>query len=108
MDIVFNHDQQTNYQIAPLMFIVSLENAFKHGVESLTEDAYIHINIKTDADIIYFDIENNFEARESNETAGIGIQNLKQRLKLLYPNKHQIKIEVKDSVYKLELKIEMI
>lgn len=107
VDIVFNHGQQTNHQIAPLMFIVPLENAFKHGVESLTEDAYIHITIKTDTDIIYFDIANNFEARESTETAGIGIHNLKQRLKLLYPNKHQMKIEVKDSVYKLELKIEM-
>ncbi|MNR20553.1 Sensor histidine kinase YehU [compost metagenome] len=107
VDIVFNHGQQTNYQIAPLMFIVPLENAFKHGVERLTEDAYIHITIKTDNDIIYFDIANNFEARESTETAGIGIHNLKQRLKLLYPNKHQMKIEVKDSVYKLELKIEM-
>nr|WP_315159252.1 histidine kinase [uncultured Flavobacterium sp.] len=107
VDIVFNHSLRTDYQIAPLMFIVPLENAFKHGVESLTEDAYIHINIKTDTDIIYFDIENNFELQESRGTAGIGIQNLKQRLKLLYPNKHQMKIEVKDSVYKLELKIEM-
>ncbi len=38
---------------------------------------------------------------------GIGIQNLKQRLKLLYPNKHKIQIEVNDSIYKLALKIEM-
>lgn len=107
VDIIFNHAQQTDYQIAPLMFIVPLENAFKHGVECLTEDAYIHIDLRIDNDIIYFDIENNFETKESGETSGIGIQNLKQRLKLLYPDKHQMKIEVKNSVYKLELKIEM-
>ncbi|QSB29217.1 sensor histidine kinase [Flavobacterium sp. CLA17] len=110
VDIVFNHSREINYQIAPLLFIIPLENAFKHGVESITEDAYIHININidSDSDIIYFDIENNFEARESGGTAGIGIQNLKQRLKLLYPDKHKIKIDVKDSIYKLELKIEML
>jgi sensor histidine kinase YesM len=107
VDIVFNHDYEIDYQIAPLLFIIPLENAFKHGVESLTEDAYIHINIKIDASIVHFDIENNFEARESSETAGIGIQNLKQRLKLLYPDKHKIKIDVKNSIYKLELKIKM-
>lgn len=107
VDIVFDHDYEIDYQIAPLLFIIPLENAFKHGVESLTEDAYIHINIKIDASVVYFDIENNFEARESSETAGIGIQNLKQRLKLLYPDKHKIKIDVKNSIYKLELKIKM-
>ncbi len=106
--IVFNYSQDMNCQIAPLLFIIPLENAFKHGVESLTEDAYIHINMKIDTDIIYFDIENNFEARESNETVGIGIENLKQRLKLLYPNKHKIQIEVNDFIYKLTLKIETI
>ncbi|TDD77293.1 sensor histidine kinase [Flavobacterium caseinilyticum] len=108
VDIVFNHSREIDYQIAPLLFIIPLENAFKHGVESITEDAYIHINIKIDAGILYFDIENNFEAKETFQTAGIGIQNLKQRLKLLYPDKHKIKIDVKDSIYKLELKIEMI
>ncbi|MEA5427881.1 sensor histidine kinase [Arcicella lustrica] len=107
VDIVFNHDYEIDYQIVPLLFIIPLENAFKHGVESLTEDAYIHINIKIDAHIVYFDIENNFEVQESSPTAGIGIQNLKQRLKLLYPNKHKIQIEVNDSIYKLALKIEM-
>lgn len=108
VDIVFNHSQDMNCQIAPLLFIIPLENAFKHGVESLTEDAYIHINIKIDTDVIYFDIENNFEARESNENEGIGIDNLKQRLKLLYPNKHKMQIEVNDFIYKLTLKIETI
>jgi sensor histidine kinase YesM len=106
--IVFNHSQDMNCQVAPLLFIIPLENAFKHGVESLTEDAYIHINMTIDTYIIYFDIENNFEARESNETVGIGIENLKQRLKLLYPNKHKIEIEIKDASYKLKLKIQTI
>lgn len=108
VDIIFNHSQEMNCQIAPLLFIIPLENAFKHGVESLTQDAYINVNIKIDFGIIYFEIENNFEARESNETVGIGIDNLKQRLKLLYPDKHKIEFEINETTYKLTLKIQTI
>ena len=106
VDITFNHSDELDYQIAPLLFIIPLENAFKHGVELLTEDAYIHINLITNDGIIQFDIENNFGTLESNKNVGIGLDNLKQRLKLLYPSKHTIDIDVTDDVYKLSLKIE--
>ncbi len=106
VDIVFHHAEVTNYQVAPLLFIISLENAFKHGVESLTENAFIYIRMSVDNGLIHFEIENNFEETEANKSVGIGIDNLKQRLELLYPNKHKIQIEVKDSVYKFNLKIE--
>ena len=106
VDIVFNHAEHTDCLIAPLMFIIPLENAFKHGVESLTENAFIHIRMSVDNGIINFEIENNFEETEANKSVGIGIDNLKQRLALLYPGKHKIQIEVKDSVYKFNLKIE--
>lgn len=106
VDIVFNHAYEIDCHIAPLLFIIPLENAFKHGVERLTEDAYIHVSLTTDDDTIHFEIENNFEAFETNQTVGIGLDNLKQRLKLLYPNKHKIQIEIKDSIYKLTLEIE--
>ncbi|MEH6537996.1 MAG: histidine kinase [Psychroserpens sp.] len=106
VDITFNHSNELNYQIAPLLFIIPLENAFKHGVERLTEDAYIHINLKTDDGMIHFNIENNFGQMEANQNTGIGLNNLKQRLKLLYPNKHDIQIEVKANIYKFSLKIE--
>ncbi|SFH44039.1 sensor histidine kinase [Pedobacter insulae] len=108
VDIVFNHSQDAGYQIAPLLFIIPLENAFKHGVERLTENAFIHININVDKGIIDFDIENNFEEPETSKTIGIGVDNLKQRLELLYPNKHKIQIEIKDDLYKLTVKIEAV
>ncbi|TKB96646.1 sensor histidine kinase [Pedobacter cryotolerans] len=106
VDIVFNYAGHTDCVIAPLMFIIPLENAFKHGVESLTENAFIHISMGVDNGVIHFEIENNFEETEANKSVGIGIDNLKQRLALLYPNKHNIQIEVKDSIYKFNIKIE--
>ncbi|MEA5403323.1 sensor histidine kinase [Arcicella sp. DC2W] len=108
VEIIFNHSQDAGCQIAPLLFIIPLENAFKHGVEGLTENAFIHINMNVDRGIIHFVIENNFEEPEANKTIGIGIDNLKQRLMLLYPNKHKIQIEIKDDIFKLTLKIEAV
>lgn len=108
VDIVFNHAEIINCQVAPLLFIIPLENAFKHGVESLTENAFIHIRMSVDNGIIRFEIENNFEETDANKSVGIGIDNLKQRLELLYPNKYKIQIEVKDTIYKFNLKIDTI
>lgn len=106
VDIIFNHSLGTNHNVAPLLYIIPLENAFKHGVEGLTEGAYIHMSLKTDAAAIYFEIENNFEAAQRAKPIGIGLENLKQRLGLVYPDRHQIKIETTKSMYKLSLKIE--
>ncbi len=108
VNITFKYNNTIDIQIAPLLYIIALENAFKHGVEKLTENAYIHINLTTKNGVIFFEIENNFEQSENNSLAGIGLDNLKQRLKLLYPNKHQLEINKSDSVYKLSIKLEII
>jgi len=106
VDITFKYNNTTEYQIAPLMYIIALENAFKHGVEKLTKNAYIHINLSTENEAILFEIENNFEQSETHLAAGIGLDNLKQRLQLLYPKKHQLQINKRDSVYQLSLKLQ--
>ena len=103
--ITFNHSEDSNCKIAPLLYIIPLENAFKHGVEGFTDDAYVHMSLHTKAGVIYFEIKNNFEADVLHRSAGIGLDNLKQRLQLIYPNKHQIEIEIKDAIYKLTLTI---
>ena len=108
VDIQFKHSNISDFQIGPLLYILELENAFKHGVEKLTENAYIHISISTDTKNILFEIENNFEKSETKHIPGIGLNNLKQRLQLLYPKKHQLTIENNDSIYKLSLKLETI
>ncbi|RSC93346.1 histidine kinase [Tenacibaculum singaporense] len=108
VDIRFKDNSNPTIKIAPLLLILPLENAFKHGAEHLAEEAYIHIDLKTDNGIIYFTIENNFDSSIVTKKAGIGLDNLKQRLKLLYPNKHNLQIEVKENNYKLSLKIHTI
>jgi LytS/YehU family sensor histidine kinase len=106
VDIQFTYSNISDYKIAPLLYIIALENAFKHGVEKLTENAYIHIRIGIENGNILLEIENNFEKPDTKQNSGIGLDNLKQRLQLLYPKKHQLTIEKSDVVYRLSLKID--
>ena len=72
-----------NIKIMPLLLIILLENAFKHGVENLRENAYVHINL----------IAN--------------LKNLKRRLELAYPKKHKLNIINVNSVYKAQLELQL-
>ncbi len=93
-------------RVPPLMFIMLVENAIKHGVGSLTDGAFIHIHLRADADSVHFRVENNFEAGDSHPP-GIGLANLKRRLALLFPGKHQLETKVEDGVYRVTLDLEL-
>jgi LytS/YehU family sensor histidine kinase len=105
--IEFKHKTDANYEIAPLLFIVSLENAFKHGVDSLRENAFIKMNLIAENDEISFSIENNFDPKEVSSERGIGIENLKKRLALSYPNKYNFLTIIENGIYKSSLKLNL-
>jgi len=105
VEITFNHNIDNSLAVSPLLFIILLENAFKHGIETLTENAFIYINLYEDSNFIHFDIENNFDPAEINESNGIGLKNLKRRLSLLYHESHELIVKKTNSTYKTTLKI---
>ncbi|OUR91883.1 histidine kinase [Flavobacteriales bacterium 34_180_T64] len=106
IDVQFNIEIKDNdYEIMPLLFIILLENAFKHGVENLRKNAYVHIDMKAENDQVSFDIENNFDNTITNEQGGIGLKNLKRRLELVYPKNHILSITKTDTVFKAILNI---
>jgi len=80
-------------QIAPLILIPFVENAFKYGI-STKEASGILFKLKADDNIIDFTSENNIVAgeKEKNEQTGIGLKNTKRRLELLYPEKHTLTV----------------
>ncbi len=105
VEITFSHNIDTNLNIPPLLYIILLENAFKHGIETLAENAFIHVNLYDNDDFIYFEIENNFDPNEITNSKGIGLQNLKRRLSLLYKQQHELTIDITNNNYKTLLKI---
>jgi len=107
VNIQFEHDVKEDIQVAPLLFIILLENAFKHGAEKLIKNAYIYLELKTRDKQILFTIENNFDPNASNQKAGIGLDNLKERLAHTYPNQHELRIEKTDSTYTAHLTIDL-
>ena len=106
IDIQFNiESNDTDYEIMPLLFIILLENAFKHGVENLREHAYVHINLVANNNQVTFEIENNFDETQDDPNTGIGIKNLKRRLELVYPKNHRLTLSKTDSIYNATLTI---
>lgn len=76
--------------IAPLIFISLVENAFKHGI-SPTEPSFVHICLTEEEEQVHCHIRNsNFpKKREDKSGSGIGLEQVKRRLELLYPNCHK-------------------
>ncbi|NJB69913.1 LytS/YehU family sensor histidine kinase [Saonia flava] len=108
IDIQFNIEMtDIDYEIMPLLFIILLENAFKHGVENLRENAYVHINLVTQNNEVNFEIENNFDATEDKHEEGIGLHNLKRRLELVYPKKHTLSLTKTNAIYNAKLNIHL-
>ena len=91
--------------IAPLLFISLVENAFKHGV-SATEATELSFSLRVEENKVLFRSENTIiPTNESLYNSGIGIENLRKRLTLLYPKKHQYNIKEKDGKYIAQLTI---
>lgn len=92
--------------VAPLIFIAFVENAFKYGI-STKEESVIDFSLQTVANKIEFTARNFIIQSENNlqENTGIGINNVKRRLELLYPEKHHLSYGVKDGFYSVNLTI---
>lgn len=89
--------------IHPMLFISLLENAFKHGI-SYKEPSFIDIEWAFTASSIMFEISNSKHSFQgTKEASGIGIENTRKRLELLYPEKHRLNIEETETVYKTTL-----
>ncbi|MBC7904964.1 MAG: histidine kinase [Gemmatimonadaceae bacterium] len=86
-------DRENMFQIAPMLLIPFVENAFKHGI-SLREPSHIKITLEIKNTTLYLDVYNSKHDRQSTDPekdkSGIGLENVKQRLKLLYSNKHEL------------------
>tara|TARA_R110002167_G_scaffold108398_7_gene276811 strand:- start:174 stop:1358 length:1185 start_codon:yes stop_codon:yes gene_type:complete len=100
----------TGFQIAPLILSVFVENAFKHSTASQSEGIAIDISIAvTDAGLLLFECVNSFRPTTNTDdlSNGIGLENVKKRLEIIYPNAHNLSISETDTLYSVRLEMQL-
>ncbi len=95
-------------EIAPLLFFPLVENSFKHGVKGVSDDGFIKIDLNLGKGI-ELTIKNNkgqVDDMEEGKYGGIGLENVKRRLTLIYPNKHLFEVIETETDFEVKLKIQ--
>ncbi len=95
--------------IAPLLLLPFVENSFKHGANSTTGEAEIHIDLTLEGSTLVFKVENTAEnvMEPSTLSGGIGLKNVQRQLDLVYPQRHELITEKEDGWFRARLKIEL-
>ncbi|MRT92822.1 sensor histidine kinase [Ancylomarina sp. 16SWW S1-10-2] len=96
-----------NVTIPPLLFIPFIENTFKHGI-SYREKSFIRISLTTENNKLKFYCENSISSQSSqepNKKGGLGITNVKKRLDLMYGDKANLKMDIHNNTFIVELVI---
>jgi len=93
--------------IAPLLFVPFIENAFKHSKVEDTNKGWIRIGLKVVDEKIVFEVANSKPAQTftKDKTGGIGLQNVQRQLELMYPQKHELRIEAEGDEFRVLLEI---
>lgn len=98
-------------RVAPLLFEPFIDNAFKHGLPNAEKTDFINIEFNFDLPgTLFFLIENNYEQVDkwNKKNSGIGIENVKKRLKLLYTKKeYELKVEKTDRIFSVSLRLKL-
>ncbi|MDE5693491.1 MAG: histidine kinase, partial [Duncaniella sp.] len=92
----------TGVMVPPLIFLVFIENAFKHGI-TYREESYVSISIRVADGNVEFHCLNSNHPSAAPHTPGIGLANVKQRLNLIYGSGHSLETIASDSSYNVNL-----
>ena len=108
-DIVVDYAVQGNpagLRIEPMLLVPFVENAFKHGI-SYAEPSFIAIAVAVERNQVRLVVENAVFKQRVAEKGGIGLQNVKKRLELLYTEDHELEITEAENQFIVDLKIEL-
>ncbi|MBD1387199.1 histidine kinase [Mucilaginibacter rigui] len=110
IDINFNiSGNLKNKQIAPLIILPFIENAFKHGASETTGQVWVNVDIAVRDNWVKLKVANNNPPKNTpgDMGAGIGLSNVIKRLNLLYPGTHYLKIMDEEDTFLIVLDVEM-
>lgn len=106
VSIEFTQKMKENVKIPPLLLLPFVENAFKHGLRPELRNGKVLLDLQVDENIL-FRVENTVPVDETpdKKTGGIGLENLKRRLELLYPSLYELKTTQHGHIFFASLKI---
>jgi LytS/YehU family sensor histidine kinase len=97
-----------NRYIAPLILVVFIENGFKHGIKATIHQSFVNILIAINDDRLHMQVENSkgvIDDMEKDSFSGLGLENVKRRLELLYPEKYELTINDTEEKYTAVLQL---
>jgi sensor histidine kinase YesM len=111
IEVAIRHsDENIHYSIEPMLLIPFVENAFKHGIGVENPSLNIHLNVKDGR--LNFKVANRFidndEKTDMDRNSGIGLENVRSRLLLLYPKNHTVSIKKEHNIFSVQLNLQLI
>lgn len=100
-------DHYENLMIAPLLILPFVENCFKHGTSGMLDKPWISIDLRMSEGTLKLKCINGKARNIKTQIGGIGIENVRKRLVLLYPKRHQLSIIEEDEIYIVNLQIDL-
>lgn len=95
--------QPASQVISPLLLIVFVENAFKHGIQASAQASRVEIRLVITDQKLTMHVENSVPPKRLSGIGGIGLRNVRKRLEYFYPNRHQLIIRDKSHQYEVAL-----
>jgi LytS/YehU family sensor histidine kinase len=90
--------------IPPLLLIPFVENAFKHG-DMKNSQHLVKIKVAVDDAAIHFSISNPIGNHQKDASGGIGLENVRRRLELLYPGRYTLQVQQRAAIFDVQLEI---
>jgi sensor histidine kinase YesM len=102
-------ENEKHNTIEPMLLIPFVENAFKHGTGYVNEP-FIDISLTMNKSILAFEVKNRFDLSEKSKdgSSGIGLNNVRSRLTLLYPARHKLFIDKDKSLFRINLSLTLL
>lgn len=102
-----NFDQEKQYKIAPMLLISFIENAFKHGACTI-ENCFVTIAISITENKLFLTVLNSIpKKKKAVVSTKIGLKNTRKRLEIIYPEKHKLEIKPAETIFNVNLEIDL-